>query len=1560
MTTTIDPLSTAARVSTSYERYLTSILPVQEPRMRAALSEAIRDYGAVTKGPYLEASPPYEAGATIQDLVTEGVLSPEILALSSAALPADRPLYRHQEQAIRKAAAGRSLVVATGTGSGKTESFLVPILDRLCREKASGTLGPGVRALLLYPMNALANDQVKRLRSVLAHYPDITFGRYTGETKEQDEQALDLYRNVHGGQSPLPNELISRRQMREAPPHILLTNFAMLEYLLLRPLDLDLFEGEHAGHWRWLAVDEAHVYSGAQGSEVAMLLRRLRHRVARADTEFQTIATSATVGDDLTAVARFASGLTASRVEYVSDQPDRQDVVPATRRQLPAAGAWSLDGPQEFRRLAGSPDPAAEIRELALAGGWDDGSRADPLATEEHVTRLRRVLADGGPATLLDLTDHGELADWTAEDLTSCVRLASEARDAAGTPVLSARYHLFAKAAEGAFACLGEAGPHVHLTRHHVCPDCRAQVFEIGCCRQCGHLHLVGSIETIGASDVFKPVTRSDLRATWLVLDPHTADGTTYNEIVDEDEEVGAADQRTASRDDIRHLCPSCGSLSARPNSCGDLACEGGASRPVRVLGLRQEVRQCGACGLRGQNAIRAFSTGNDAAAAVLATALYQELPAADDEMASLPGEGRKLLLFNDSRQSASFFAGYLETSYDRVRRRALILDALPRACAVEGGPVTVDDITAEVARLGVRHHLFPGRQSRQRREEAAALWTMQEILSMDRRISLEGLGLIDIRLDREPHWQLPLPLRNLGLSDNEAWDLVEELAQTLRASGAVTMPERVAADDDAFAPRRGPFSVRANGSDTRTKTLSWLPSAPGATNRRMTYLRKVLGALGHDPALAERYAEGIWRFLTEGIRNGWLREHNDRVAGVRWQLDHKWLKLAPLVPGAPLFQCTACRHLTTRSVRRVCPVTGCEGELEDTQVPTGVADDDHYRDLYRSVTPIGMRVVEHTAQWVSTKAAAVQQEFVDGEVNVLSCSTTFELGVDVGELQSVMMRNVPPKTANYLQRAGRAGRRTSSAAVVLTFAQRRPRDLARYAEPIDMMAGRVSVPHVHLNNDRIDRRHAHSILIADFFRRRYLDAGRIWHYAGEFFLGGDSDGPPGVDELQAYLRDVPADTLDAVRAVLPSAITPVLDVDGGGFTAQLAELVAEVRDRLRADVDEFEELKNAAAAQEKFTDAGRYKRIINTLRSSHLLGHLAQHNVLPKYGFPVDTVEMRTVHTDAHSAADVQLGRDLATAIYEYAPGAQVVAGQVLWTSGGVQIMPGRALVERSFAVCDHCGHYAEGLDNQALCPACNLPYGSAGGRSASGTLVEPRFGFVAKKATARPTTIPPDRAWNGRTYVRRMPTDALQQSIPLPGGPLEMSGGPRGELVALSHGAHWNGFWICRDCGWGASVGPIRSSAGHRRPATGAACRSSVQRMHLAHRFETDILRLASTGWANDFLKSPSVLYAILEGAARSLDIERDDIDGSIYMAADGRPSIVLFDTVPGGAGNVLRIREQLPSVLNRALAVVENCECGEETSCFVCLRSFRNESQHENLVRRDAMEHLRDVLS
>ena len=340
MTDRFDPLATSELITSGYRRYLRSLLPVREPRLAAALDHEITDGSTMlTKGPLLEATPPYLPGRTLAELVGEGVLSPALRKLNSAALPFGRPLHAHQEQAIRKVTAGRNVIVATGTGSGKTESFLLPILNELSAERARGELGPGVRALLLYPMNALANDQMKRLRSILATAPHITFGRYVGDTKEGDRPAAEAFARLNPGEPMLANELLSRQAMRANPPHLLLTNYAMLEYLLLRPADMDLFEGDHAGRWRFLVLDEAHVYDGAKAAEVAMLIRRLRDRVALG-RPLRYIATSATVGDNPAAVTEFAQRIFDAPFEWVEGEPSRQDLVRASRIDLPKPPFW--------------------------------------------------------------------------------------------------------------------------------------------------------------------------------------------------------------------------------------------------------------------------------------------------------------------------------------------------------------------------------------------------------------------------------------------------------------------------------------------------------------------------------------------------------------------------------------------------------------------------------------------------------------------------------------------------------------------------------------------------------------------------------------------------------------------------------------------------------------------------------------------------------------------------------------------------------------------------------------------------------------------------------------------------------------------------------------------------------------------------------------------------------------------------------------------------------------------------------------------------------------------
>jgi ATP-dependent helicase YprA (DUF1998 family) len=1525
----MDALATSGLIVESYRRYLRSLLPVREPRIAEALAAEITRSPMLTKGPLLEATPPYTTGATLRRLIEDGVLDPAFSALASRELPLDRPLYRHQEQALRKAVQGRNLVVATGTGSGKTESFLLPILNSLIAEQARGELGSGVRALLLYPMNALANDQLKRLRQLLAKVPQITFGRYTGDTRERAQEAADLFEALNPGQPRLPNELLSRSEMRATPPHLLLTNYAMLEYLLLRPADLDLFEGQS---WRFIALDEAHVYDGAKAAELAMLLRRLRDRVAP-DQELQCIATSATVGDDPTAVTDFATKLFGVPFEWEPSDASRQDLVRATRATMPAEPFWGPLSADAYRRLAEVDDAAADVLVLAKEHGFAGDDPGEVLAHERTMAELRGRLA-GGPATFAELArllfDPREQPE---EALSAVVTVGSKVCDKAGSPVLSARYHLFARATEGAFTCLTRSGPHVSLGRHEICEECRGAMFEFGACKRCGAVHLTGSVRHGDGGPVFMPKVKHDEQRVWLLLGdvPVVAD--------EDDEDIEKVKE---VKGDPAVLCSSCGGLYGPGGlGCARAGCDGGALWPVWRLNTRSDSPTgCGACGARGAGMVRLFESGNDAAVAVLGSALYQALPPAQDaETADQPGEGRKLLSFSDSRQAAAFFAPYFESSYQTIQHRRLILEGL-RAGTRDDEVIGVGDLTFHVAKAADRVHVFERRQTRQQREREVALWVMQELVAMDDRQSLEGLGLLRVELDRDRRWPVPVPLQALGLSDGESWNLLGELLRTLRQSGVIDMPDGVDARDEAFNPRTGPIYVREEGSEPNRKVLSWLPTR--GSNRRLDYIQRVLSALDSKRE-AKEVLRGCWKAITKP-RDGWLSAQTLPGIGTVRQGDHTWLRLAP--PNGPVYRCDACRRLAPVSVRGVCPTMACRGRLEPFEVPAVQDDDNHYRSLYHSMTPVPLVAREHTAQWTSLEAAAIQQQFLRGEVNMLSCSTTFELGVDVGELQAVLLRNMPPTTANYVQRAGRAGRRTDSAALVVTYAQRRSHDLSRFQDPVTMIAGEVRAPYVPLGNERIDRRHAHSIALAAFFRHARDTTGETWSTAGDFFLPGINGTP--ASRVRDFLTPVPRAVLESLLRVLPAQVQREIGVNTGEWVEELAKLLEEIRQQLVQDVEIFEARRRQAYEERKDHLVARYAKTINTLTQRNLLGYLANRNVLPKYGFPVDTVELRTSYSGEAVGAKLELTRDLSAAIYEYAPGSEIVAGGLMWRSGGVYRLPGRELISKYYLVCDHCQHYREGDDKlDPICPLCST--------SAKGALKQycvPEFGFVAEAKAAKTGTTPPKRSWNGTTHVLSLAAEEVEEyTWRTPnGGTLRGRAGSRGRLIAVSEGSTGHGYLICEWCGAGAPLGT--RSGTHTHLLRGTECSGPWQVRSLAHPYETDILDLSFDDLAMPLSANTthwrSTLYALLEGAAERLELSRDDIDGALFARPGGRLGIVMFDAVPGGAGSVLRIARALDRVAGSALARVSSCDCGEETSCYGCLRSFRNQRYHEELRR------------
>jgi hypothetical protein len=1585
MTSIFDPLAASHRISEDYVRYLRTTFSPDDPVLRADFDRELGDGSRLSRGPILQASAPYKAGASISDLIEDRVLSDELRQLGSAGLGIDRPLYVHQEKAIRKLASGRNVIVATGTGSGKTEAFLLPILDSLLRERESGTLQQsGVRALLLYPMNALANDQLGRLRELLQAFPDVTFGRYVGDTSHTQGQGRSAHRRRFGV-DPLPNELVSREVMQARPPHILLTNFAMLEYLLLRPFEAAFFDGPTGEHWRFLVLDEIHVYDGAKGAEMAMLLRRVRDRVNGSESgQLRCIGTSATLGkgrEDAPRLIQFGERIFGEPFEWVEDDLLRQDIVEAEREDLvhgPATWFFPEDQLTALRDAFRSGQSTAQIAGfLGEIAGMPKPKPAETpalwlgrsFASETHVVALQTALRKGSleiENVAADVMSGEDRPALLAALVDICVGSHLEGTN---RPLLPARWHFLLRALEGAFACFAESHPPLEprllLSRHEECPSCknlgqRSAMFEVGVCRRCGVPHLVGKI-TLNEAGLpsFTALPMTDQLPVNLVfvstLDAAGSDA-------DEDESVADADAAASAHARWR-LCLGCGAIERDSNPLCGCGTEVAEVVDVRPNNIDQPLRTCVVCTARtsGAGIVRRFLTGADAPVAVVATSLYQSLPPAppatsEDEWSTHQsvGEGRKLLSFADSRQDAAFFAPYLERTYNRALQRRLLWEALQRRSDL--GSVRPTELYVPLTNAAKENSVVDAGERSV--ADQARDWIHAELLSSDRQQGLQGVGLVEIGIAPPPGISVPGPLSSkLGLEGEEALDLVRILLGTLITRRALTRDDLVDYEDPIFGGY--PLtSVRLTGSANRI--ISWIPSGKGATNQRVTYLQRVLDACGSNASPVE-LLETMWTRWLTGPDSPWssvLIPFNDPKAGILHRLDSNRIEFSALSPDHQPMRCNRCRQTWWRAVRGICPGVRCDGVVR----PIPASDDqNHYRRLYTSMSHIGVRVEEHTAQLTADVAGQRQQEFIDGRINILSCSTTFELGVDVGEVVAVLMRNVPPSPANYVQRAGRAGRRAGSPALVVTFAQRRSHDLHFFDEPFAMIDGHVAAPILEIENPHIVRRHLNAIAFSAWERLSLSASFPVGHKKVSDFLFPEVGAPS--DQMMAWLHSQPEALGDAVERICPPGLRDHDDLklsgwawldglDGDPSIPGMGRLrVAQAR--VRQEVADLEQTEEELAAEKNYGPAGAVKRVRETLTRQASLQFLAQKGILPKYGFPVDVVSLRLPEQP-----NLDLDRDLAMAIVEFAPGAEIVADKRLWKSIGIERPAGLDFIVKRWRECGHCGTLRTWLADTADQLECGV-CGSIE-VSGAGAFIHPIFGFVGEMMRRPPGDSRPVRQgfrqYFFTDYAGGAPTPV---SVALGRGAIDVCYSRQGQITVLNEGRKSAGFNVCRWCGWAAScLEPVPIDS-HKVPgSTRRVCRGVPVRLTLGHEYLTDSVELRLGGsFGRDQVRS--TLHALL-AVVDQVGIENNDVNGVPHASVSGNDAMVIFDSVPGGAGHARRISEVLPELFEAALRKVSLCECGEETSCYGCLRSYRNQTDHERLTRRDAIEVLNALLN
>jgi hypothetical protein len=439
-TNVFNPIEITKNIGYTYSNYIRSTFRTDTSVYNDQIEKLLNGGYELVKGPYLQVSDNYKKGKSVGEF-TGTLLSNEFLKLDSEKLPMDRELYEHQIDAlVNIIEKDRSTVVSTGTGSGKTESFLIPIMNHLMKQVESGKIKEkGVRAMLIYPMNTLVNDQISRFKGFFCNYTDITFGFFTGET--HDMKSADDYRRKYKS-DPLANEIFLRSEMRESPPNILITNYAMLEHILIRPENaVEIFSPERAHLWKYIVLDEAHTYGGAKGAEVSMLLRRVRQTLRNLSLRF--ILTSATMGSGPGSneeIAEFANNLTGS------DDIEASDIVRAVTDPIKMPEKLHEVPPGYYKRVIDSGYDPEVVRSVPSNIG--DGSLkhlGDVLIHDPNHWKVRKSLEE----TVKTISEISFETGLDEEEIVRIVNISGNALDQKGRKVMESRYHVFIRSING-------------------------------------------------------------------------------------------------------------------------------------------------------------------------------------------------------------------------------------------------------------------------------------------------------------------------------------------------------------------------------------------------------------------------------------------------------------------------------------------------------------------------------------------------------------------------------------------------------------------------------------------------------------------------------------------------------------------------------------------------------------------------------------------------------------------------------------------------------------------------------------------------------------------------------------------------------------------------------------------------------------------------------------------------------------------------------------------------------------------------------------------------------
>jgi len=1601
----MDPFKIYKAVKEQYRSYIQTFQVFKNPEIARFVGDGINNRRMLWQEPIIQITKRFKAGIPLEEIVAKKWLHSKICSIYYNFIP-----YTHQEQAVKIACLDQqNLLVTTGTGSGKSMCFELPIVSHCLHMADKGA--KGIKAIIIYPMNALANTQYEELAKKLNN-SGLTIGLYTGNTQHTGDQALKNYKEIFGeNATPNNSEIIDREQLRRTPPDILITNYVMLELLLTRNDDAALFKDDIKRNLRFLVLDELHTYSGKQGADVAFLIRRLKQKT-ETKNKLICIGTSATMVSDVNgkdsaeAIATFASrifGETFLPENVVTEDEDKSiEFKGQIISQSPSLTEKLLDSFDSdnletvlplFECLMGYPFP----------GKLDKLSLGDELKKSRIISFLEQALKEIKDFSLLANQYQKELRPGIDLDLCKFEIHAGLLLGMTGTVISSMghevprfvpKIHAFYNQGSEMKKCLVDECNYMSDNGETICPRCiekgrgEATMYPLHFCRTCGQEYYGMRFDkkTCEAQTWTYQEESEKMIAGYYSPD--------FKETSDKLPPHWLTPVRRDIKSSFTKKQPILGKLNSKTNTFTAYHEEEGNSGTM----IPSPMAYCLNC--------RTEHSGSSEYSKVFLLNSVGRATGTDvivtSTITSSPLQERKVIGFTDNTQDAAFQAGHLDHWYNQIYFRRALYNVLKNQSTFL--PVkSIPELLYPLIIDSEYEKQIPFAQRRMFKEKYMRYletYLYVEIRTTKRFISinLEDVGLLETdyevldevlvqpELERFSYLKsVPKPLLR---------DYIYGFMEIFRGELAIGHPNLI--DKSTFyqqvieyieqkAPEKRIFEaveetnvgIYTNADKDLFKRTSFTHHSFNGSRGLSSWIKKCLGYDDSVDIIA--VIEQTRDFL---LSMGYLAKQKVNREDVYFLEPDMILVQTPKVKHK--FSCLKCGARYNWNTVRKCLKTNCK----DTLIPL-VDEENFFTTQYKRPFDGRENIVaeDHSSLVKGQDRKLRENKFKKSppEIQFLISTPTMELGIDIGTLSSVFLRNVPPNPSNYAQRAGRAGR-SGQGSIIQTFcgsgSSRGVHDQYFYNRPVEIVSGKISVPRFNLANNALFESHVNSLVLQTIDKKLLTKPEQFIDFSNRNEL-------PMIKDYIESLIDSIQRNREVIHKNIREAFGNEIEDSNGAITwnkiedqvDQFAYYFDSAFDKMREDFRES--LKEIEEIDNKIRNEGNADSSLNSRRRAledrnnnlksgqvdfYVYRYLAQVGFLPNYAFPSKITSVRFLHKGEQE----EISRGHSMAIREFAPHNSIYYGGSKFIVNAVsrEVDPTNRF---NVIVCDDCEHVENLGASTSIpsnCPNCGSVWES---QSLLKVMKFPKMRALRKM---RITADEEDRLKSGYKIIHSYKPGNKATVLELGTGGLpfcKIAFERTAEMNHINLGLNADytkkikGFILdTKNLNWVqhnkldeyCTERNINQNLLNRNISLLTDSRNDVITFQLIEPYTRD---------ENSFART--LLNTLLQSISTVMNLDDNEIAGFYQPIKGSNGKIIIFETSEGGTGTLSAVVKEnvlLRKIATKALDLLHYDKTGQDSenacvkACYNCICNFYNQYEHKFFDRTTVKEFLLQLAS